>query len=308
MKCMKKRKGGGDIQIYRVSKTVYPPPLTGKMDLLTAALRYIDHGLAVIPLWPDSRKNPKIDSYAEYLEKLPTQAEWTRWARQWPRANIGVITGYWLNYVCLDFDEAETYQLWCDGPGFGLKGQTWTVQTGRGHHVWFCVQDEPGTSRVYVKNGDDQAEAAEVLLRARGGYCIVPPSIHHTGTRYRTVHKVPPMTIDSISAVLDGWQEKQAKKPPKQQRIKRVEVTPGDKIKIEDLIEIPERSKPNSCGAYQTYCPFHNDSKPSAWVNIQQQRFGCNKCWPGLWWDAINVYAKLEGISNGQAYAASMGE
>jgi len=292
------RNGGG----YTGYGRLYIPPHRENelMTKLDAALRYIDHGLAVIPLWPDRRKNPKLTSYTEYLERLPTREEWTRWAARWPNCNIGAITGYWLNYVCLDFDDLESYKLWADG-GHHLAGQTWTVRTSRGYHVWFQVGDDPGQSRSYIKG------QAEVLLRARGGYCIVPPSIHWTGVRYSTTHRCPPLKIDSILDVLEGWTEKKQTKT--KAATPRPKPGPGrisPMIRIEELVP-PVRDTPNGRGAYLAQCPFQNnhkqkDTHPSAWINIQQQRFGCNACWPGQWFDVYNVYAMLNGITNAEAY------
>lgn len=263
------------------------------MNLYEAAMKYIEHGLAVIPLWPDRRKNPHLSSFSEYNERLPTGREWAKWARQWPAANLGAITGYWLNYVCLDFDTCEAYGEWLAGPGWGVRGQTWTVQTGRGYHVWFQVRDDPGSSRKY------QAGPHEVLLRARGGYCIVPPSVHHSGQPYKTVHRIPPLEVASVNDYLEGWEEIQPKAPARPLKLADI---PAGLVRIEELIPIPPQAKPNGRGAYQVYCPFHDDGKPSAWLNVDQQRFGCNACWPGLWWDTVNVYAMLKGLDNGQAY------
>jgi len=263
-----------------------------KMHLLQAAYRYIDAGLAPIPIWPDRRKNPHLSSTAEYTERLPTKAEWVRWAHRWPKANIGLITGYWRNLVALDFDTLEDYHAW-----HGLKGQTWTVRTARGYHVWFELAEDPGRSRMFV-----DGQGHEFLLRAKGGYCISPPSIHHTGARYRTATKLPPLVIDSVEDILLGeWAIKSKPKPP---TARKPALKPNDSLpRIETLIPIPENSKPQGKhGAYQVFCPFHNDKRPSAWLNVEQQRFGCNKCWPDLWWDVVNVYAKLKDISNGEAY------
>jgi hypothetical protein len=266
------------------------------MSMFQAARRYLKAGLAVIPLWPDKRKNPHLSSVSEYTTRLPTIEEWARWANQWPAANLGLITGYWQNLVCLDFDDQAGFDVWANGPGYGVLGQTWQVKTGRGYHMWFKVQDDPGSSRLYHCQGH------EVLLRARGGYCIVPPSVHWSGKPYTTVHKVPPLEIDTISHYLAGWEVKIKARP-----ITRARPVTTSALRIESLIPIPERAKPNGRGAYQVYCPFHEDSTPSAWLNVGQQHFGCNACWPGLWWDTANVYAKLQGLDNGQAYREVMG-
>lgn len=272
------------------------------MNLFEAAMKYIAGGLAVIPIWRDARKNPHLSTFLEYTERLPTVSEWRRWANRWPAANLGAITGYWRNYVALDFDDQPAFDAWAAGPGFGVVGQTWQVATRRGYHVWFQTIDDPGSSRKYVCS-NRQAGRHEVLLRARGGYCIVPPSVHHSGARYQTVHKVPPLLVGSISHYLEGWEEIHRRVLARPDMgTKAPELQIQGIPRLEDLIAIPERSRPNGRGAYQVVCPFHDDGRPSAWLNVREQKFGCNACWPGLWFDQVNVYAMLKGLSNGEAY------
>jgi hypothetical protein len=282
------------------------------MEVLSAALRYIARGVAAIPVHRDAQKNPYLSTYSEFYMRLPTWENWRKWANRWPLCNIGLITGYW-SLCALDFDTEESYLVWCDGPGRGVRGQTWTTRTARGYHVWFDVQGDPGESRSYTYQGH------EVLLRAKGGYCIVPPSVHHSGARYRTVHKVEPWQTDSVEHYLRGWELKT--KQAKSGNLGRSgfaasvdphgipEISQNHKpYRIEELIAIPENAKPNGRGAYQVACPFHDDNNPSAWVNVEQQRFGCNACWPGKWLDVINVIALKEGISNKEAYKNFIGQ
>lgn len=261
------------------------------------ALRYLRAGLAPIPVWPDKRKNPKLKDFGQYTRRFPSQAEIKYWWSKWPEANIGLITGYWGNYVALDFDDDFTYRKWGYRAGYYAIGKTWTVQTSRGFHVWFRLEDDPGRSRIYTCDG------CEILLRAKGGYCISPPSIHHSGTQYRTLHNNPVSTISDLSIILSGWVEKSDKKPDGGQ-IKSAATPTG--TRIEELIA--PIGKPNARGAYQVFCPFHQDENPSAWLNIHEQRFGCNACFPGKWFDTVNVISMLRGISNGEAYKILKGE
>ena len=258
------------------------------MDVLSAGLKYINAGIAPIPVWNDERKNPKLTSYLEYTERLPTIQEWRTWCARLYPFNIGLITGYW-GYVALDFDDKASYEAYNR-----YRGQTWTVQTARGYHVWFRVMNpDPGASRNYINS-----LGQSFLLRAKGGYCISPPSIHHTGVRYRTVHCVEPLLLD-LSEITHGWTEKQPKRPSRSRKIQPLDLYQTG-LRIEQLIE--PVGKPNGRGACQAYCPFHEDSKPSAWVNVDQQRFGCNACWPNCWFDVVNVYARLNDLSNGEAF------
>jgi hypothetical protein len=270
--------------------------------LFEAATKYLQAGLCPIPLWPDRRKNPHLKETKQFNNRLPTVTEWEKWARLWPAANIGLITGYWKNYVCLDFDDQLSYDIWLSTLGTEYHEAeanivpTWIVTTGRGYHVWYQTKADPGSSRLFIRDG------VEVLLRSRGGYCIVPPSVHWTGKPYKTINNLTPFAVSTVADILPGWQEQQQTEhsAPGQ----RPYLT-DTKIRIQDLIK-PIKEHPNTRGAYQVWCPFHDDKRkggtPSAWINTDEQRFGCNKCWPGLWWDVVNVYAMLHDLTNGEAF------
>jgi len=191
----------------------------------------------------------------------------------------------------VDFDERETYYHWFSKSAGGTGNYTWTVETGRGVHVWFELTGDTGKSRMYT-----HPDGFEVLLRAKGGYCIAPPSIHWTGKRYKTLIKAQPLEVDAVP--LDGWTEKALQAQPA--KVKPVTPRMHPSIRMEDIIE--PIGRPSGRGSYKARCPFHQDDHPSAWVNVEQQRFGCNACWPGKWWDVVNLYAMIEGISNNEAY------
>lgn len=249
---------------------------------------YIRSGLCPIPVWPGRRKNPRLTSITEYRERLPESSEWRRWAQAWPNSNLALITGYHGNLCCLDFDSISDYNVWFMGVNPRWR-DTWTVETGRGKHVYFVAQGDPGQDRMYTRDG------REVLLRAKGAYVIAPPSIHYTGKPYRTVRLMRPVET-RVDWILAGWREKAKAKNGARPTIATTPPT-GSRPPITDYVAIASK-RPNARGAYQAYCPFHDDSTPSAWVNPAQGRFGCNACWPGKWWDVINVIAMLEGVGN----------
>lgn len=263
--------------------------------LLEAVTKYIRAGLCPIPLWPDRRKNPHLKEILQFNSILPTERQWQAWSSHWPTANIGLVTGYHKNLCCLDFDDKLSYDVWRAGAGDTPK--TWVVATGRGFHVWFYDTSETGKSRLFVKDG------LEILLRAKGGYCIAPPSIHWTGKPYQTVTCEKPFTI-SLDTLLAGWQEKQPATEHSEPTM-RPYLT-DTKIRLEHLI--PPVSKPNARGAYLAWCPFHDDKNASAWINIKEQKFGCHVCWGnGMYWDVINVYAMLNNLTNGEAFKVVRG-
>ena len=78
-----------------------------------------------------------------------------------------------------------------------------------------------------------------------------------------------------------------------------------DDIKSQlNIIEIAKRAgldlKKQSNRLYRTKCIFHNDQKtPNLFFNAETNTFKCYAC--DKWGDAINFYAEIHKISNGQA-------
>ena len=128
---------------------------------LEAALRWIDLGIAVIPIayrtkTPDARVlrwtghvSEKRASWIECQKTLTTEREIRIWTSG-PRINLAVVTG-WQGLVVLDFDTLAVWQLYenwllsSEGAREVIE-LTYKVHTGRGVHVYLGVE-EP------VKNG-----------------------------------------------------------------------------------------------------------------------------------------------------------
>jgi len=151
---------------------------------LQEATRLLDLGLSVIPLHsPDLPLSAKVDEgtvgkaplvrWQAYQDRRPTVREIRDWARRWPRANLGVVTGAISGVIVLDVDGREganTLQ------GLGPLPRTWRVSTGDGEHLWF---KHPGAD---VRNFTRKLPGLD--LRANGGYVAAPPSRHRTGRDY----------------------------------------------------------------------------------------------------------------------------
>lgn len=106
------------------------------------------------------------------------------WGNRWPGANIGGVPP--AGVVVVDVDPRNGGEASLHGLelAHGELPETLTCYTGGGgYHFYFVVPDDLG--RLVSK----LAEGIDVKVGA-AGYVVVPPSLHHSGERYRW--EVPP--------------------------------------------------------------------------------------------------------------------
>lgn len=182
-------------------------------ELLKAALTHHERGWSVFPVKSGS-KQPLIE-WKSYQEKPASQEEIKQWWRQYPDANIGLVTGEVSGLIVLDYDDQKGEDYVRD------KGIPVTpcVKTKRGKHIYF---KHPGFS---VQNF---AKKEGLDLRGDGGFVLLPPSVHSSGVRYEWLTSPteelatppewllslidkkedhPPLTQSEISEMLDGVSE-----------------------------------------------------------------------------------------------------
>ncbi len=141
--------------------------------ILDIASFYLSFGWSVIPLKPHS-KHPLV-KWKEFQSRLATEDEVENWKRQFPKANIAIVTGKISNLVVLDIDGQEgkdsVIRLG------GIPDSTPIVRTGNGWQAYFAHPGCPVRNFVHKMPGLD--------MRAQGGYVVAPPSIHPNGRIYR---------------------------------------------------------------------------------------------------------------------------
>lgn len=158
------------------------------MTNLECALRYREQlEWSVFPVKPNKR--PQLETWEEYQRRLPTIEEINGWWKKWPEAGIAVVTGKISNLCVIDVDKPDLEIT---------KTNTLTSQTGRGGmHYFFRPNGVNYGCRVGVVDGVD--------VRGEGGYVVVPPSVHSTGTRYKWRKLAEPTEIPlDVKAILDG--------------------------------------------------------------------------------------------------------
>ncbi len=142
--------------------------------LLNAALSYASVGLPVFPCRPD--KSPRTKRGFKDATTDPKQIK--AWWCKWPDASIGIPTGKVSGIIAIDVDILDSWEgLVADQGG---EPDTLQAKTGREGGGWHVIFRHPGMP-VSCTSGK---LATGIDVKGDGGYIIVPPSIHSSGTEY----------------------------------------------------------------------------------------------------------------------------
>ncbi len=180
--------------------------MTDPNPLASAAENYARSNWAVFPLKPRDKDPLTTHGLKDASSKIDTVR---RWWQKWPDANIGVNCGL-SNLVVIDLDMKDGLDGigdWKEITGrLGIDPVTSTTITGTGgRHLIFAAPPgiEIGNSAHKVAPGID--------VRANGGYIVLPPSIHPSGTPYQwldttaTIAPLPEPLIDILQREPDPW-------------------------------------------------------------------------------------------------------
>ncbi|HQA44935.1 MAG TPA: DUF3987 domain-containing protein [Phycisphaerae bacterium] len=159
-------------------------------ETLAAALAYAERGWPAVPLHtvkggrcscgkPDCVSPGKHPRTAHGLKDASGKPEViTGWWKQWPDANVGIVTGAAAGIVVIDIDPrhgghdswAALVEQYGDAPTLeALTG-------GGGRHLIFSHPGGTIRNRANVRPGID--------VRGDGGYIVAAPSLHASGKRY----------------------------------------------------------------------------------------------------------------------------
>jgi hypothetical protein len=162
---------------------------------LDAALSYAARGWRVLPVHcpPDDAKKARIRDWGT---AATTDADTIRgWWKQWPDANIGVLTGAVSGVFVLDVDPRSggNETLANLEAEHGALPDTVESQTGGGgRHIFFRVPSGMGIGTTKLGPGLD--------LRGDRVYVVVPPSVHGSGVVYEWESSSHPDTTEIADA------------------------------------------------------------------------------------------------------------
>lgn len=161
---------------------------TTNAEILQAALDYLSLGFSVIPVHSvkDGRctcervtcsspgKHPCVETWRDYQQRRPTEADIRKWFERWPWANVAIITGSISGLLVLDIDGPDGVESIGENP----LPHTAIAETGGGgwHYLFKYPEGETIGNKTGILPGVD--------IRAEGGYIVAPPSVHKSGKLY----------------------------------------------------------------------------------------------------------------------------
>jgi hypothetical protein len=158
------------------------------LDLLSAAIEYARLGWSIIPTigkksahhWKQFQARPADEPT---LRSMFGCKDITGLA-----VILGSASG---GLACRDFDDAESYRRWAaDHPE--LAATLPTARTARGNHVYLLGPEG------FKKHGDGEYRATS------GHYCLLPPSLHPSGSVYSWLVPLPSGGIPVVDPVQVG--------------------------------------------------------------------------------------------------------
>ena len=138
------------------------------MDFIEQAVIYCGMGFKIIPLRPGT-KVAAIKNWPN--SSSDDDAVISEWARQWPKANIGLLCGPDNNITALDIDKQhggiETLKALVEKHGDLPRAPMSQTPRG-GFHMLFAYDKRPMNGANRVGKGLD--------IKTKGGYIVAPPS------------------------------------------------------------------------------------------------------------------------------------
>lgn len=260
-------------------------------DLITSALTWLERGAALLPAQPNSKK--LCPGFGPYLRKI-TKPEGVEklWGKH-PKLNLAVIAPPSL--LMLDFDDSALCGRWQDEipSSYCL---TYQETTPHGWRVFYWCDFRPGPGIKFVPGVEIKQ------------FCLVSPS-KLQGFIYTPIDPtLPILEVSDPSRILFPL----LSELPQPQAAHNLEIGAAARaggsgavierikaaIPILDMVSFYAdiKFRKDRGGRWRTgCCPFHDDKKPSLWVDTERQLFGCHAC--GVHGDVINFYARIKNLT-----------
>lgn len=268
---------------------------------LTYALIFHKKDVPILPCYRSSKAI--LEGYGPHRDKAPDIDFLYSWIKDQGN-NFALVTGYPRSgpgLVVLDFDDQEVFNCWAREAG--SLADTFTVATYRGYHVYYWAEDH----RSWKANGVDILGSGRAVI---GPFCD-----HPKGGIYQPLNQPVIRTIDTVSdfpLLSDNRPDlpQPPEKPPERLTGKGQGRGAVARIKaswpIEEALQLLQprsfQSLKGSGRWARGLCPFHDDKRPSFWIDRERNLFGCHTCEAGG--DVINLVALTYGLDSRAAIKA----
>lgn len=274
--------------------------------LNTCVRWWLKRGYKLLPCQPN--KKYLLSGYGEFRSHLERPYQIEMLIEKFPHCNFAVLGDE--KKIILDFDNPELYMQWSDQ--HPAIAETYTEYTPRGGYHVFIDGDRP--KGLILKDG--------VELK---NICLIAPSMvdgkpYRSGTGeilsadpeevFSSLSKIGTPTVRLLKAqATKKTYEVKRDKIPEELRPRRPHgsIYLIERLKQEnELLHVfglyyPETKIDTADRYVMVLCPFHEDKKPSMFLDRDKQIFRCFAC--GEHGDVINLYAKFEGIPVREAIA-----
>lgn len=278
-------------------------------ELRQTALEWYRNGYSVVPI--EHRGKRPLVRWSLYANSPAPVPQLLRWFKN--NLNMAVLCGGDKHLTVVDFDTQSGYYKMLTRVSDDVRGiidRTYKVKTGRGVHVYFNVESR---SRKNVEEKID--------VKGDGGYVLVPPSLHPSGSVYTPMPESEICNIQRISTDLLCTIANISEAEQKEHRCADCgdygsvfDVVGDDLGFMSDfdyvlanvpILRVALRLTPmfpkNGSGRYwMGRCPVHKDTDPSFWVDTE---LGIAKCYSTACQlndkavNAIGLWSMAKGIS-----------
>lgn len=263
-----------------------------QQEKLKACEWWLYRGFALLPVQPN--KKFLVQGYGEHKKKITNSIEAQEMIEKYPLANLAVLGD--KQKIILDFDCVELYDDWKSK--HPTAASTYTERTPRGGAHVFAYGPHP-YGMIFVPG----VELKKI--------CVVYPSVVGDVQYTRGDGEIIEADKDSFFSSLSKPGTKSAY-VLEVERKQRERLPYGSSTLIEqikrshDILQVyalyrAEFKADKKTPYYTVLCPFHEDHKPSMFLDGVRQLFKCHAC--GAHGDVINLYAHFQHISVREAIA-----
>jgi hypothetical protein len=248
----------------------------------TVAAWWLDRGYVLLPVQPGTKC--LVKGYGPTLQRISDPDHARRWFQD-TQVNIAAlaISGY---HLTLDFDDVGVYKSWSRANPEAAK--SYTEQTPRGgRHVFL-------TGGGWFDNGGPVVKTVKGLEIKPS--VLVAPSYTSQGVYIRGDGEI--LHFENLLPALEGFTS--GPTVFSAERIQRAIPVDGRGlvVKIKKFYTLVEMAQTLGIVLVDFHpgkrwvharCPFHDDRRPSMWLDVERGVWGCMAC--NISGDVINLYA-----------------